>query len=151
MTLNIYLITSVLLLCVVVIPPAFSIRCYRKSCVNDDCFHDVGEVQCQEVDDDRCGTLSFASETADGIKTTVLQLNCTRSSVDCDEAVICASVGTFVMKDFNETLTECSDTCCNTDMCNAPAKKKSTLMKLHGIKKDAEAVKHIKNRLMSRI
>ncbi|KAJ7392029.1 hypothetical protein OS493_014967 [Desmophyllum pertusum] len=149
MTLKFYLITSMLLLCVflVVIPPAFSIRCYRKACVDNDCYEDwgAGGFQCP-ADDDKCATLEFASETTSGDRIQVNQNNCSITSDDCDEQDVCARARAFV-EGYNETLTQCSVSCCNTDMCNTPGTKKKS--SVHILKKQTEARKNLKKKLMA--
>ena len=106
-----------LLLCcsIFVIPPAFGIRCYRMLCEGEWCYGDVGEVDCEGTDDDRCGTLTFTTE---GSVHNVIN-NCTRSTQDCDQESTCESVENEIAE-WGLSFSNCSMTCCEGDVCNAP-------------------------------
>ncbi|XP_078356461.1 uncharacterized protein LOC144641310 [Oculina patagonica] len=117
MAIKISSIVSMLLLCgcLFVFPPALSIRCYRMVCEGEWCFGDVGEVDCEGEDDDRCGTLTF---TTDGSTHNVIK-NCTRSTQDCNQASTCERVADAIAG-WGLAFSDCSMTCCEGDVCNAP-------------------------------
>ncbi|XP_020603369.1 uncharacterized protein LOC110042346 [Orbicella faveolata] len=128
---------------IAVIRPASSISCYVKDCTyypDDEPYcRDSGLVDCLEEDDDKCGTLSFTL----GSNIEVKVWNCTRSTHDdCNEQVTCDHMRKLAV-DIDDTIESCAVTCCEGDECNDPGKKKHTVRKLAGKKKD-KVVKNIR-------
>ena len=99
----------------VAIPPTFSIRCYRMVCESEYCYGDVGEVECQGADDDRCGTLTFTTE--DSVHNVIK--NCTRSTQDCNQDSTCERVES-ALAEWGVSFSDCSMSCCQGNMCNQP-------------------------------
>ena len=96
-----------------VIPPAQGIKCFRQKVEDGKVVNNEGEVDCD--DGDKCGTLTFTVDSS----ITIISRNCTKS--DCKEKKICNRIKSHVGI-LGGTLTECSVSCCYTDMCNAPGK-----------------------------
>ncbi|KAJ7378857.1 hypothetical protein OS493_020459 [Desmophyllum pertusum] len=115
MTLKIFLAMSVWMLCVILvnIPPANSIRCYYKACFDISQCRTYGNIDCSEHDD-KCGHASFITEAREASI-----WNCTRSSRDCNQERVCRRL-TAAMARHNETVSACSENCCDGDLCNAP-------------------------------
>ena len=100
-----------------VIPPAQGINCFRKIVEDGEVHNNEGEVNCLGEDDDKCGTLTFTVDSS----VDVMIKNCTRSAIDCNEEEVCERITAHV-ENLGRTLTQCSLSCCDTDMCNAPGK-----------------------------
>ena len=105
--------------CLFVIPPAVSIRCYYKACHGTFCLGETGEVDCEGADEDRCGTLTFATGTIQNVLR-----NCTRSTVDCNQESTCAKAGEVMAGWGFSSISDCVMTCCEGDVCNAPEEEK---------------------------
>ena len=84
-------------------------------CEGEWCYGDVGEVDCEGADDDRCGTLTF---TTGGDTHNVIR-NCTRSTQDCNQESTCTMVGDAIAE-WDLSFSDCTMTCCEGDVCNAP-------------------------------
>ena len=95
--------------------PLLDKDCYRMVCEGKWCYGDVGEVDCEGADDDRCGTLTFTTE---GTVHNVIK-NCTRSTQDCNQENTCERVENAIAE-WGVSFSECSMTCCQGDVCNAP-------------------------------
>ncbi len=121
---NLFALQAVSLLCgfLVAFPPVYSIRCYHKTVYNKQVINDEA-VDCKEKGYDKCGTLTF---NLDSSSYNVLIKNCTRSTLDCDEAVACERASA-VYKKHGLTVMDCSSSCCDSDNCNAPGKKESEI------------------------
>ena len=100
-----------------VIPPVYSVNCYRKTVENDHVFVDDGVVECNDPRDDKCGTLHFTVDSSIAVEIR----NCTKSARDCEEDVVCGRVREYV-EALAGSLTSCSPMCCDTDNCNAPGR-----------------------------
>ncbi|XP_078348984.1 uncharacterized protein LOC144633926 [Oculina patagonica] len=116
-------IVAVSLLCgfLAVIPPGYSISCLHKTTYKDYLVIDDETVDC-EGDYDKCGILAFTLDTSSNI----VVANCTRSTVDCDEAVACERARA-IFETRGYTFTDCSQSCCDSDYCNAPAEKRTAM------------------------
>ncbi|XP_078355910.1 uncharacterized protein LOC144640700 [Oculina patagonica] len=141
MSLRIAFLTVLLCGFLAVIPSTHSLRCYNKVCEDGDCVGITEGLVCGEGYD-KCGTLTFT--TSSSIE--VLQINCTISDRDCNEEDLRVRLTAF-LSSFDETLSEFSVSCCDGDMCNAPAERKSDEVNLHGEKKNSKEVKSIKEKI----
>ena len=109
------------------IPSASFMRCYVKHC---NYFPDgtpycrgSGAANCSSTEDDRCATLAVSLSS--GRSYTIWK--CTRSSLNyCNQNVTCQhekdKAATFWV-----SVQSCSVTCCDSDECNTPGKKKEVV------------------------
>ncbi|KAL9982983.1 hypothetical protein ACROYT_G005099 [Oculina patagonica] len=126
MTLNVPLFKFVWLLCglLAVIQPALSIKCYRQLCDGTDCYGRDETVEC-ESDADRCAIMTYKTD----YDTNNVNRNCARSSTDCDQSP-CDHLGT-VMAEWDLSFSDCHNTCCEGDGCNAPSNDEAKFFKNH--------------------
>lgn len=101
-----------------IITQTSGMRCYKETTVGGSQSPGTvkGEVDCPDGDD-RCGTLTFKLDTLP-----FLLRYCLKSS-ECEEG--CHLTTMSAEKDNLGTVSECLQTCCESDLCNAPGKEES--------------------------
>ena len=85
-----------------------------------------GDVDCT-AEYDRCGFLTFALSPHREVRL----MKCTRSFAECNNN-ICGLVTAHAMAEGLGIVTECVQTCCDSDMCNAPGKGEDKIRDLTG-------------------